>query len=276
MTPNVLSIAGSDPSGGAGVQADVKTISACGCYALAVVTALTAQNTRGVFAVHSLPPDFVAAQIDAVFADVRVDAVKLGMLADAAIAEAVAERLMAHQPPFIVLDPVLVASSGEALSSPELLEAVRARLLPLATVTTPNLPEAASLAGEPQSSGADSDVVRLADRLRAMGARAVLIKGGHRQGPQATDVLFSGVSMRAYSVPRIETVNGHGTGCALSSAIAAGLALGRPLESAVEMAKDYVTGALLGAGRLSVGGGRGPLDHFWRQRDPADDRADPP
>ncbi|HUZ66938.1 MAG TPA: bifunctional hydroxymethylpyrimidine kinase/phosphomethylpyrimidine kinase [Beijerinckiaceae bacterium] len=264
MVPNILSIAGSDPSGGAGAQADIKSISACGCYALAVITTLTAQNTRGVSSVHALPAGFVAAQIDAIFADVRVDAVKIGMLGAAEIAEVVADRLRKLRPRFVVLDPVLASSSGESFSGPELLQTLREKLLPLATLTTPNLPEATRLVGEPDCAGDDAEIERLAGRLRALGARAVLMKGGHRSGAQAIDVLFSDAAPRVYAAPRVATSNTHGTGCALSSSIAAGLALGLPLEDAVGEAKRYVTGALLGAGRLSVGGGHGPLDHFWR------------
>lgn len=265
MVPNVLSIAGSDPSGGAGAQADVKTISACGCYALAVITALTAQNTRGVSAIHTPPPGFVAAQIEAIFADVRVDAVKIGMLATADIAEVVADCLRGRRPPFIIFDPVLAASSGDSLADPELLGVLRARLLPLATLTTPNLPEAALLAGDLENSDDDAQIEQLARRLRDLGAPAVLMKGGHRPGVEAKDVLFTDAPPRAYSAPRIATLNTHGTGCALSSAIAAGLARGLPLDEAVGEAKRYVTGALIGGERLSVGGGHGPLDHFWRR-----------
>jgi hydroxymethylpyrimidine/phosphomethylpyrimidine kinase len=263
MTPNVLSIAGLDPSGGAGVLADVKTISACGCYGMAAVAALTAQNTRGVFAIHSPPAEFIAAQIDAIFDDIRVDAVKIGMLGSAEAANVVADRLSARPPPFIVLDPVLAASSGDALATDEVVEILRKRLLPIATLVTPNLAEAAALTHRSGSLAAEQ-INDAAARLLADGAHAVLIKGGHEGGAASTDRLFIEGSRHFFSAPRIATKNTHGTGCALASAIACELAKGQSLLDSVSAAKRYLTGALRAGGRLDVGTGQGPLDHFWR------------
>ena len=261
MIPNVLSIAGSDPSGGAGIQADLKTFGALGCYGMAVVTALTAQNTRGVSGVHVPPAAFVGAQIDAIFADIRVDAVKLGMLADAAIVAIVADRLAAHGAGAIVLDPVLVATSGDSLGAPGVVEAMRARLLPLAAVITPNLPEAARLSGLPVAETPES-MAETASALVAAGARAALVKGGHLGGRIAVDILHDGRSLHRFEGPRIDTRNTHGTGCTLSSAIAAHLALGADLRTAVSKAKAYLTEALRRSVDLAVGGGHGPVQHF--------------
>lgn len=261
-TPNVLSIAGSDPSGGAGVQADLKTIGALGGYGMAAITALTAQNTRGVSAVHVPPAAFLVAQIDAVFADIRVDAVKIGMLADAAIAVAVAERLAAHGAPNIVLDPVLVATSGDDLGAPGVVEAMRAHLMPAARLVTPNLPEAARLADRPVATTLDA-MRETARALVEAGARAVLVKGGHLAGPEAIDVLFDGKTMQVFAAPRIDTPNTHGTGCTLSSAIATVLAEGADLPTAIHRAKTYLTDALRHAGELAVGAGHGPVQHFF-------------
>ncbi|WP_165492713.1 bifunctional hydroxymethylpyrimidine kinase/phosphomethylpyrimidine kinase [Lichenihabitans psoromatis] len=261
MIPNLLSIAGSDPSGGAGIQADLKTFSALGCYGMAALTALTAQNTRGVSGVHVVPPEFVAAEIDAIFADISVDAVKLGMLADGAVVAAVTDRLVRHAAGNIVLDPVLVATSGDSLGSPDVVGAMTRLLLPLATLVTPNLPEAARLA----DGSVPTDVTGmrlLAEKLVASGARAVLVKGGHLDGDVAVDILFDGTTMREFSAPRIDTPNTHGTGCTLSSAIAAYLALGDDLAGAVTKAKAFLTDALRTSGELRVGGGHGPVHHF--------------
>lgn len=259
--PNVLSIAGSDPSGGAGIQADLKTFGALGCYGMAALTALTAQNTRGVTAVHVPPPGFLAAQIDAIFADIRVDAVKIGMLADAAVVGVVADRLRAHAPRIVVLDPVLVATSGDTLGGPGVVETIRRDLMPLATLVTPNLPEAGRLADRPVATSVEQmrDTGR---RLVAAGARAVLVKGGHLGGRVATDVLCEDGAEQTFEAPRIETPNTHGTGCTLSSAIAAFLARGLALPAAIAAAKAYLTEALRQAGALAVGGGHGPVHHF--------------
>ena len=261
--PNVLSIAGSDPSGGAGVQADLKTFSASGCYGMAAITALTAQNTRGVSAVHVPPVDFVVAQIDAIFNDVRVDAVKLGMLASGAIVEAVADRLRAHGARNIVLDPVLVATSGDALGAPDVVEAMITHLLPLARIVTPNIPEAMRLSGgsAPQDS---AGLERLARAIHALGANAVLVKGGHMEGELAPDVLFERAAAHLFEAPRVATRNTHGTGCTLSSAIAANLAHGMELAAAVQRVKSYLTAALIASDKLDVGSGEGhgPVHHF--------------
>lgn len=262
MIANVLSIAGSDPSGGAGIQADLKTIGALGGYGMAAITALTAQNTRGVMAVHVPPAAFLVAQLDAVFADIRVDAVKIGMLADAAVVAAVAGRLAAHAAPNIVLDPVLVATSGDALGTPGVVEAMLEALLPHARLVTPNLPEAARLAGRPVA----TTLAAMQDTARALvqaGARAVLVKGGHLTGAEAVDVLFDGRLMRVFTAPRIDTANTHGTGCTLSSGIATCLAQGADLPGAVERAKAYLTGALRRSVDLTVGSGHGPVQHFF-------------
>jgi hydroxymethylpyrimidine kinase/phosphomethylpyrimidine kinase len=261
MIPNLLSIAGSDPSGGAGVQADLKTFSALGCYGMAVITALTAQNTRGVTGVHVPPASFVAEQIEAIFADVRVDAVKIGMLASPEIVVAVAQSLARHAPKHIVLDPVLVATSGDSLGAPGVVEAMRAHLFPLASLITPNLPEAATLAGAPEATDA-AGLEKLAALLHAQGARAVLVKGGHLTGATAEDALFANGVVTRFSAPRVVTRNTHGTGCTLSSAIAAHLARGLALNEAIRAAKDYLTEALRAGDRLDVGHGHGPVHHF--------------
>jgi hydroxymethylpyrimidine kinase/phosphomethylpyrimidine kinase len=263
--PNVLSIAGSDPSGGAGIQADLKTFAALGCYGMAVITALTAQNTRRVLRVHLPPADFVAAEIDAIFDDIDVHAVKIGMLGSGEVARVVADRLK-RKPVPIVLDPVLAATSGDVLGTPDLLDALRDALLPLATLVTPNLAEAEPLADRI----APRDVAgmqHLAERLHSLGARAVLVKGGHLAGAEATDVLFDGASHRLFTSPRIDTEREtHGTGCTLASAIAAYLAKGLSLGDAIEAGKRYLTQALRASGELRVGRGARPLNHFHALR----------
>lgn len=261
MIANVLSIAGSDPSGGAGIQADLKTFSALGCYGMAAITALTAQNTRGVTGVHIPEASFIANQIDTVFADVRVDAVKIGMLASGEIARMVAQRLKAHGARNIVLDPVLVATSGDSLGAPDVVDAMREYLFPLAAVITPNVPEAVRLADGDTPHDVQG-LEALARRLDGMGANAVLVKGGHLGGETASDVLFHEGALRVFDAPRIDTKNTHGTGCTLSSAIASHLARGLALSEAVGAAKDYLTQALRGANALQVGSGHGPVHHF--------------
>lgn len=259
--PNVLSIAGSDPSGGAGIQADLKAISANRGYAMAALTALTAQNTCGVSGVHLVPPGFVVAQIDAVFADIRVDAVKVGMIATAGIAMAVADALARHAPPVVVLDPVMVAKGGASLLAAEAVEAVRARLLPLATVVTPNLPELAALLGEAEAD-TRAAMARQAARLMALGPKAVLAKGGHLPGAASPDALVTPEGVAWLDGPRHATSNTHGTGCTLSAALATLLARGLPLPAAARAAKDHVAGAIAASGRLTVGHGHGPTHHF--------------
>ena len=260
--PNVLSIAGSDPSGGAGIQADLKTFAALGCYGMSVITALTAQNTQGVSGVHIPPADFVAQQIDAIFADIDVAAVKIGMLGSPDVVQAVAEALKRHHAKNIVLDPVLVATSGDSLGAPGVVEAMREYLLPLARIVTPNIPEAMRFTGLGEPSTVQ-ELANLAGHFLAQGAQAVLVKGGHMQGDKASDVLFEADQAEVFSQPRIDTKNTHGTGCTLSSAIAAQLAKGLELPRAVETAKAYLTQALRDSNRLNVGQGHGPVHHLW-------------
>ena len=258
---NVLSVAGSDPSGGAGIQADLKAISANGAYGMAALTALTAQNTQGVTGVHLVPPAFVAAQIDAVFADIRVDAVKIGMIATAGIAEAVAEVLARHAPAVVVLDPVMVAKGGARLLEVDAVEAIRTRLLPLATVVTPNLPELAALLGEEEAQDRGALEVQ-ACALLTLGPGAVLAKGGHLPGGESPDALVTAEEIVWFEATRHETRHTHGTGCTLSAALAARLGRGEPLDEAARKAKDYVAGAIRAADRLGVGRGHGPTHHF--------------
>jgi hydroxymethylpyrimidine/phosphomethylpyrimidine kinase len=263
--PNVLSIAGSDPSGGAGIQADLKTFAALGCHGMAVITALTAQNTRGVSAVHLPPAPFVAQQIAMIFADIDVHAIKIGMLGSAAVVEAVAAALEPHRDVPIVFDPVLVATSGAMLGDDGVIDAMRRRLFPIATIITPNLAEASRLAAmEPLVTASAMD--EAARRLKSGGAAAWLVKGGHSDAGTADDLLLDGAGSHWLSSVRVATRNTHGTGCTLSSAIAAHLALGAPLREAVEKAKRYIDIALAGADGLAVGHGPGPVDHFaaWR------------
>jgi hydroxymethylpyrimidine/phosphomethylpyrimidine kinase len=256
-----LTIAGSDSSGGAGIQADLKTFAALGVYGASVITALTAQNTTGVFAIHAVPADFITAQIDAVFSDLDVGAVKIGMLGNAAAIEAVYAGLDRHHARNVVLDPVLAASSGEKLLEPGALGALR-KLIARVTVLTPNLPEAAALLDAPMARD-EQEMRAQAEKLFTLGAGAVLIKGGHGGGPQSTDILFEAPEQwLRFSAPRIATKNTHGSGCTLASAIAAGLAKGHALHEAVRDAKAYVSAAIAAADRLNVGSGRGPLHHF--------------
>lgn len=259
--PVALTIAGSDSSGGAGIQADLKTFAAFGVYGASAITALTAQNTRGVRGIHPVPPAFVTAQIDAVFDDLDVKAVKIGMLAKRATIEALAASLSRWKPGFIVLDPVMVATSGDRLLSTDAVSVLRERLIPKATLITPNLPEAAALLGEAVASD-EATIRSQGKKLLATGARAVLIKGGHGQGAESIDYLLIGSSVIALPAPRIATVNTHGTGCSLSSAIAAGLAKGEALEQAVRAAKTWISAAIAAADGLGIGHGHGPIHHF--------------
>jgi hydroxymethylpyrimidine/phosphomethylpyrimidine kinase len=261
--PVALTIAGSDSSGGAGIQADLKSFAALGVYGASVITALTAQNTRGVSGVHAVPPDFVTAQIDAVFGDLDVKAVKIGMVAQPATIDAIAAGLQRWSPQRIVLDPVMVATSGDRLLAAEAVAGLRTKLIPRAVLITPNLPEAAALLDEPIAASEDA-IARQGQRLLAMGCQAVLIKGGHGQGAESTDYLFSANGTVALAAPRIATENTHGTGCSLSSAIAAGLANGEDMETAVRNAKAWISAAIAAADRLKVGHGHGPVHHFHR------------
>jgi hydroxymethylpyrimidine/phosphomethylpyrimidine kinase len=263
MTAIAVTIAGSDCSGGAGIQADLKTFAALGVYGASVITALTAQNTQGVRAIHDAPADFIAAQIDAVFSDLAVNAVKIGMLSRAAAIEAVAAGLKRYRPAHVVLDPVMVATSGGTLLDPAALAALRGLLVPLAQVLTPNLPEAAALLDMPPAENED-DMRAQAQRLLTLGAQAVLLKGGHGGGPESVDFLADSNGVVRLAAKRVATRNTHGTGCTLSSAIAAELAKGLALTDAVRAAKDYVTAAIAAADRLAVGQGRGPVHHFHR------------
>ncbi|WP_261546286.1 bifunctional hydroxymethylpyrimidine kinase/phosphomethylpyrimidine kinase [Burkholderia multivorans] len=262
--PNVLTIAGSDSGGGAGIQADLKTFSALGAYGASAITALTAQNTRGVTGVHAPDPAFVTAQLDAVFGDIRIDAVKIGMLANAPIVHAVADALRRYAPRFVVLDTVMISKSAHALLAPDAVDALRDALLPLATVVTPNLPEAAALLGDALATTED-DMVRQGRALLQTGARAVLMKGGHLPDAAASpDWLVAQAGAVRLDGARVPVSNTHGTGCTLSSAIAALLPQQPDLESAVREAKAYLTGAIAASGQLDVGHGVGPVHHFHR------------
>jgi len=268
LTAKALTIAGSDSGGGAGIQADLKTFSALGVYGASVITALTAQNTRGVTGVHDVPVDFVTAQIDAVFSDIGFDAVKIGMLSQGAVIRAVRAGLDRWRASNVVLDPVMVATSGDLLLAQDAVSTLREVLLPRATVITPNLAEAAVLTGRPRATSRD-EMVEQGRVLVAMGAQAVLVKGGHFEGEAADDVLVDARGEQWFSAQRHHTRNTHGTGCTLSSAIAAGLALGLDLAQSVRAAKAYLTAAIRTSDRLGVGQGHGPVDHFhawWSER----------
>lgn len=258
---SVLTIAGSDSSAGAGVQADLKTIAALGLYGTCAITAVTAQNTLGVTSAYELPPEVVAAQIEAVVTDIRPDAVKTGMLANAGIIEVVAAKVRQHALPHLVVDPVMVAKSGARLLREDAVRALCDLLLPLAEVVTPNIPEAEALVG--RRLAGDDEVRQAAKEIVARGCRAVVIKGGHRGGAGVVvDVLYDGRDFREYSAPRIDTKNTHGTGCTFASAIAAYLALGRGVPEAVAEARSYLQAALEHA--YPIGQGQGPVHHFWR------------
>jgi hydroxymethylpyrimidine/phosphomethylpyrimidine kinase len=259
--PIALTIAGSDSSGGAGIQADLKTFSALGVYGASVIVALTAQNTQGVSAIHPVPPQFVAQQMDAVFSDLKVASVKIGMLGSSELIQTVADGLQRHGARNIVLDPVMVAATGARLLEESAVVAVRDRLMPLTDLVTPNLLEAAALLDAPVALE-EREMAVQAERLRSYGAKAVLIKGGHSSGPESIDVFAARERLRHYTSPRIDTTNTHGTGCTLSSAIAAGLAKGLPLEEAIAEAKTYVSEAIRQSGQLDVGHGYGPVHHF--------------
>ncbi len=261
MIPNVLTIAGSDSGGGAGIQADLKTFSALGAYGCSVITALTAQNTRAVTAIHDVPPDFIAAQLDAVFDDIVIHAVKIGMLSRPEVIETVAAGLERHHAGPVVLDPVMVAKSGDRLLQPEAVATLKERLLPMATVITPNLPEAGVLL-ETAPPVDEAGMIQTAIALRRLGPRTVLLKGGHLEEPDSIDIFDDGNEPLTLVAPRIATRNTHGTGCTLSSAIAALLGRGLPLREAVREAKAYITDAIRAADRLQVGRGNGPVHHF--------------
>ena len=261
MTAIAVTIAGSDSGGGAGIQADLKTFSALGVYGASVVTALTAQNTRGVQAIHDVPADFIAAQMNSVFSDLTVSATKIGMLSQVPVIEAVASGLDRHRVWNVVLDPVMVATSGDRLLNPDAVSALKRLLIPRAILVTPNLLEAAALLDQPVAMGED-DMLAQGQALISGGAQAVLMKGGHGRGATSLDLLVTPDGVVRLEAPRIDTANTHGTGCTLSSAIAAGLAKGFPRGQAVSEAKDYVTAAIAASGRLSIGSGHGPTHHF--------------
>lgn len=261
MIANILSIAGSDPSGGAGIQADLKAISANGAYAMAVLTALTAQNTQGVSNIHIVPASFVQDQIAAVFSDIQVDAIKIGMIANAQIAGVVADALAPHRDVPVVLDPVMIAKGGASLLADDAIAVIRDRLLSNATVLTPNLPEAAHLlATRPATSR--EEMVAQGRTLCALGPQAVLMKGGHLEADDSPDCLVTPTSVQWFEAVRAPTRNTHGTGCTLSSALAAQITRRESLSEAVTAAKAYVASAIEHADALSVGSGFGPTHHF--------------
>ncbi len=257
--PTALTIAGSDSGAGAGIQADLKTFAALGVYGTSAITAITAQNTVGVTRVQALQPKLVAAQIDAVVSDIGAQALKTGMLANAAIIAIVAKRIRALSLKNLVVDPVMVATSGDLLIEKNAVAALRAALIPLAAVVTPNIPEAEELTG--LKLRAAKDIEAAARRIVAMGAGSVVIKGGHRRGP-AVDLFFDGKQFRALRAPRLRSRNTHGTGCTFSAAIAAYLARGETLERAIALAKRYITGAIRAG--FAVGAGHSPVHHFYR------------
>ncbi|HEY7998140.1 MAG TPA: bifunctional hydroxymethylpyrimidine kinase/phosphomethylpyrimidine kinase [Pseudolabrys sp.] len=268
MTAIALTIAGSDPSGGAGIQADLKTFAALEVYGASVIAALTAQNTQGVTAIHDVPGDFIGAQMDAVFSDLDIAAVKIGMLSQVTAIKAVAAGLRRHHAKNMVLDPVMAATSGDRLLAADAIAALRRELIPFVLVVTPNLAEAAALSGGSLARNEDEMEVQ-AREILSLGARNVLIKGGHGDGDESVDILIGqsqgfGEVVRM-SAKRIATKNTHGTGCTLSSAVAAGLAKGRDLITAAQEAKAYVTAAIANADALQVGHGHGPLHHFYRE-----------
>ena len=268
VTPIALTIAGSDSGGGAGIQADLKTFAALGVYGASAITALTAQNTRGVRAIHLAPVEIVVAQIDAVLSDFQVSAIKIGMLGSVEIVEAVAERLRAVQPdarPFLVYDPVMVASSGDGLAGAGFVEAIRSKLLPLVDCLTPNLAEAAALLDAPVATR-EEEMAEQSMALATLGPRAVLVKGGHLVGEWAVDMLYTDAHVLRYASTWIKTRNLHGTGCTLSSAIAAHIVLGQSLLGAVHPSKIFTYEAIAAARGIKLGGGPGPLIQYKPRR----------
>ncbi|WP_055461272.1 bifunctional hydroxymethylpyrimidine kinase/phosphomethylpyrimidine kinase [Marinomonas fungiae] len=262
-TPITLTIAGSDSGGGAGIQADIKAISATGSYACSVITATTAQNTLGVMDVHPIPVAHVAAQLDAVFSDLEVRAVKIGMLADANIIKVVADKLRYYRPSFVVLDPVMVATSGDLLLQQEAIQTMRSELFPLVDLITPNLPEAATLLNR-ETPLTEAEALTMVDELKRFPA-AILLKGGHLVTEQESkDWLIRETQVQVFSSPRIATKNTHGTGCTLSAAIASFLAQGLALEDAIARAKGYLSQAIAYADTLQIGKGHGPVHHFYK------------
>ncbi|PTB33060.1 bifunctional hydroxymethylpyrimidine kinase/phosphomethylpyrimidine kinase [Photobacterium phosphoreum] len=262
-TPIVLTIAGSDSGGGAGIQADIKAISATGSYACSVITAITAQNTQGVSSILPIPLDMVEQQLDAVFTDLNIQAVKIGMLADSDIIHLVAAKIRQYQPQYLVIDPVMVATSGDILLQQHAITTLKTELLPLADIITPNLPEAAALTGHDIPQSIDG-MQAMISALRAINPHAVLLKGGHLENDSnSTDLLILASDVIELTTPRINTRNTHGTGCTLSSAIASYLAQGNTLEHATTLAKRYITAAITAADELTIGQGHGPVNHFF-------------
>ncbi|MGF1695660.1 bifunctional hydroxymethylpyrimidine kinase/phosphomethylpyrimidine kinase [Vibrio lamellibrachiae] len=262
-TPIVLTIAGSDSSGGAGIQADIKAMSATGSFACSVITAITSQNTQGVSAIFPIPLDHVASQLDAVFTDLNIIAVKVGMLADSQIIKVVAEKIKQYQPKHLVIDPVMVATSGDLLLEDSAISTLKQELIPLADIITPNLPEGATLTGKavPES---ESDMQDMIDDLRALGAKSVLLKGGHLEKDEnSNDLFILPHHSELISAKRTSTQNTHGTGCTLSSAIASFLAQGNELTQAVNLGKQYISHAIAHADELQIGHGHGPVNHFF-------------
>lgn len=261
LTPikTALTIAGSDCSGGAGIQADLKTFQALGVYGMSAITAVTVQNTRKVYAIQEVDPQIVHDQITCLFEDINVHAVKIGMVSSSALIEAIAAALNSVTPPPVVLDPVMISKSGCALLQPQAREALITHLFPLADVVTPNIHEAEALVGNKITTVAQMEAA--AQKIAQMGAANVVVKGGHLGGPQAIDVIFDGRRFEHISAQRLNTRNTHGTGCTFASAIAAGLALGKPFTEAVASAKRYISGAIANA--LAIGGGHGPTHHFF-------------
>ena len=263
MTPIALTIAGSDSGGGAGIQADIKTFSALGTYGCSVITALTAQNTLGVQGIYDVEADFVIQQLDCVFSDLSIDAVKVGMLSNSHIINAVANAIEQYAPAFLVVDPVILATSGDALLQQNAIEDLKQKLIPQASLITPNLPEAALLLNTKQPETLD-DMVNLIEPLMALGSKAVLLKGGHLSNQQAIDLFYDGQTLQQLESPWITTQNTHGTGCTLSSAVTALLAQGYALTEAVTAAKKYISEAIAHGRHLTIGQGHGPVHHFYR------------
>ena len=264
LPPRVLTIAGSDSGGGAGIEADLKTMAALGCYGMAAITSVTAQNTVGVFGIHDIPSKEVAKQIDVVLDDIGADAVKTGMLSSPEIVAAVAATLKRHEVKNLVVDPVMIAKSGDALLREEAQETLIEKLLPLTFMLTPNIPEAEVISGISICNEDDLHVAAL--KIHELGPRYVLMKGGHLEGNEATDRLFDGMAWHTYPGLRIDTKNTHGTGCTFSAAIASYLARGAAPADAVRLAKEYLTGAIANA--FPLGSGHGPLNHGWQQETP--------
>ncbi|CCN34665.1 Hydroxymethylpyrimidine/phosphomethylpyrimidine kinase [Vibrio nigripulchritudo SO65] len=262
-TPIVLTIAGSDSGGGAGIQADIKAISATGSFACSAITAITSQNTQGVSAIFPIPLDHVESQLDAVFTDLNIAAVKVGMLADSGIIKVVANKIKQYKPKYLVVDPVMVATSGDLLLEQSAISTLKAELLPLADVITPNLPEGAALTGNPVPES-EADMESMIDQLRSLGCQSVLLKGGHLESSEySTDLLIFPDKVESLNAKRVDTQNTHGTGCTLSSAIASFLAQGYELPEAVKLGKYYISNAIAHADELDIGQGHGPVHHFF-------------